>query len=98
MKSFRNLSLLIVFLILIPTLLIAQEVEVNLGGNTTSDAFVVKDNNGNVLLKMDGDKNFGINSAQHNGIEIKEKGGGSYTGSSISISPGGTGASGNIVI
>ncbi len=71
MKSFRNLSLLIVFLIIIPTLLLSQEVEVNLGGNTTSDAFVVKDSSGNVLLKMDGDKNFGINSEQPDGIEIK---------------------------
>jgi len=70
MKSFRNLSLLIVFLILFPTLLLSQEVEVNLGGNSTSDAFVVKDSSGNVLLKMDGDQNFGINSEQPDGIEI----------------------------
>jgi Chaperone of endosialidase len=73
MKSYLNISLLIVSFILIPTLLLAQEVEVNLGGNTTSDAFVVRDTSGNVLLKMDGDQNFGINSEQPYGIEIKGK-------------------------
>ena len=43
----------------------------NLGGNSNSDAFVVKDSSGNVLLKMDGDKNFGINTEQPAGIEIR---------------------------
>ena len=57
MKSYLNISLLIVSFILIPTLIFSQEVEVNLGGNTTSDAFVVKDSSGNILLKMDGAKN-----------------------------------------
>ena len=74
MKLFLNFSLLIVSFISISTLLLAQEVEVNLGGNSTSDAFVVRDTSGNVLLKMDGDQNFGINSEQPYGIEIKGKG------------------------
>jgi len=70
MKTYKSILIQIVFLLLLSHLSFSQEVEVNLGGNSTSDAFVVRDSSGNVLLKMDGDKNFGINSEQPNGIEI----------------------------
>ena len=71
MKTYKSVLTQIVFLLLLSHLSFSQEVEVNLGGNSTSDAFVVKDSSGNVLLKMDGDQNFGINSEQPDGIEIK---------------------------
>jgi len=71
MKTYKSILLQIVILLLLSQLSFSQEVEVNLGGNSTSDAFVVKDSSGNVLLKMDGDQNFGINTEQPDGIEIK---------------------------
>ena len=71
MKTRINILVQMMFLLLLSHISFSQEVEVNLGGNSTSDAFVVKDTSGNVLLKMDGDKNFGINTEQPDGIEIK---------------------------
>jgi len=71
MKTRIKILVQMVLLLLLSQLSFSQEVEVNLGGNSTSDAFVVRDNSGNVLLKMDGDRNFGINSEQPDGIEIK---------------------------
>jgi len=71
MKTYKSILVQIVFLLLLSHLSFSQEVEVNLGGNSTSDAFVVRDSSGNVLLKMDGDKNFGINTEQPDGILIK---------------------------
>ncbi|MHA2028026.1 MAG: tail fiber domain-containing protein [Candidatus Kariarchaeaceae archaeon] len=88
MKSFLINSLLIVSFILIPTLTLAQEVEVKLGGDTKSDAFVVKNGSDEVLLRVDGAKNFGVNTEQPAGIEIKGKGSGISISSSISISSG----------
>jgi len=70
MKTYISILVQMMFLLLLSQLSFSQEVEVNLGGNSTSDAFVVKDTSGNVLLKMDGDRNFGINTEQSNGIEI----------------------------
>ncbi|MCZ6702095.1 MAG: hypothetical protein O6940_03540, partial [Ignavibacteria bacterium] len=71
MKTYKSILIQMVFLLMLSHLSFSQEVEVNLGGNSTSDAFVVRDSSGSVLLKMDGDKNFGINSDQPVGIEIK---------------------------
>ncbi len=71
MKTYLSIIVQIVFLLLLSHLSFSQEVELKLAGNDTSDAFVVKDSSGNVLLKMDGDKNFGINSEQPDGIEIR---------------------------
>jgi len=71
MKTHINILVQMVFLLLLSQLSFSQEVEVNLGGISTSYALVVKDSSGNVLLKMDGDQNFGINSEQPDGILIK---------------------------
>jgi hypothetical protein len=94
MKTHLNIIIQIVFLLFLSHLSFSQEVEVNLGGNSTSDAFVVKDSSGNVLLKMDGDKNFGINSEQPDGIEIKGRAatGNQEVGDSIVIIGGNSGS------
>ena len=103
MKTYKNILVQIVFLLLLSHVSFSQEVEVNLGGNSTSDAFVVKDTSGNVLLRMDGDQNFGINTGQPDGIEIRgrDESQGPYNPSgSVSIIGGyaGNGVGGSINI
>jgi len=71
MKTYKSILVQMVFLLMLSHISFSQEVEVNLGGNSTSDAFVVKDSSGSVLLRMDGDRNFGINTDQPDGIDIR---------------------------
>jgi hypothetical protein len=93
MKTRVSILVQMVFLLLLSRLSFSQEVEVNLGGISTSDAFVVRDSSGNVLLKMDGDRNFGINSDHPDGIEIKGRRGTTgvvWDGDPINIIGGGS--------
>jgi hypothetical protein len=93
MKTYKSIIIQIVFLLLSSHISFSQEVEVNLGGISTSDAFVVRDSSGNVLLKMDGDRNFGINSDHPDGIEIKGRRGTTgvvWDGDPINIIGGGS--------
>jgi hypothetical protein len=97
MKSYKSIIVQLVFLLSLSHLSFSQEVEVNLGGNSTSDAFVVRDTSGSILLKMDGDKNFGINTEQPDGIEIKGRDALNFgeNGDSIKITGGNSGSGTN---
>ena len=70
MKISLSLLAQIIFLLLLAKVSFSQEVEVQLAGSDTSDAFVVKNADTKVLLKADGDRNFGINTDHPDGIEI----------------------------
>ena len=114
MKTHLKILVQMVFLLLLSHISFSQEVELQLAGNDTSDAFVIRNADTNVLLKMDGDRNFGINTEQPDGIEIRGREGtynlvpgsvsiigGSgypYTGGSVQINAGYGDNGGNIDI
>jgi len=96
MKTIQSFLITIFVLVIYIGQTRAQEVEVKLGGNSTTDAFVVRNNSNDEMLRIDGSGNFGINSAEPNGIELTEIGGGNFKiQNSIEINAG---QNGNIIM
>jgi len=59
----KNILIYTMFLFLVSSLSIAQNITANLGGNTASDFFDIKDNSGNGLFRVNGTGKCGIGIA-----------------------------------